>query len=362
MMPAAPPRTGAVLIVVMCIVTALSVLAVALAFRTRLAIMRSTLLLEGLQQDELARAAVVQACNILASDDANVDSLGDTWCGWHEVSPAETGAPLSGNETASWRVSLRLVDESGKINVNLAFPDVLLGLQCSDYSAVASLLDWVDKDDVPNPDGAENEYYNSLEPPYNCKDGPIDHIEELLLIKGITPQVFYGSGFEQAGDEPPQVGDRAGPPAEPDENEPMGLCELLTTYGDGRININTASRQVLEALPLLSDAAVDEIVSRQKDSKLSFASVDDIQGCDGFTLTDKLLLMQIVRFDSNHFRLHVSIAKQGIPGRFGYTAVIERRGGKTGVLSWQRKSPVLFRSTTAIACGDRVASLTEEFQ
>jgi general secretion pathway protein K len=57
---------------------------------------------------------------------------------------------------------------------------------------VDSILDWRDADDFYRIHGAENDYYQSLKEPYRCKNGNFDSIEELLLVRGITPALFYG--------------------------------------------------------------------------------------------------------------------------------------------------------------------------
>ncbi|NIA16953.1 MAG: hypothetical protein GWO86_01265, partial [Planctomycetes bacterium] len=231
-----------VLIVVVYIVATLSALALALSLRSRIAIKSFGFLIEKIQQDEIAYAICVQARYMLSVDEKNIDSLDETWAGQHRFTPPDVNG---------WEAEWRLIDEASKINVNFAYPDMLLRLKCLDEAAVASILDWLDRDDVPNPDGAEDDYYLGLEPGYNCKNGAIDNIAELLLIKGISVQIYYGSNT--AGQE-----------------NSVGLNDLLTIYGDGRININTASKTVLEAVPLLCDAAVDEIISRQTSAATKF--------------------------------------------------------------------------------------------
>jgi hypothetical protein len=63
------------------------------------------------------------------------------------------------------------------------------------YSEVTNaILDWLDPDDeVRKPGGAEAKYYESLDPPRTPKNGPLDSPEELLLVKGVDPDLFYGS-------------------------------------------------------------------------------------------------------------------------------------------------------------------------
>ena len=92
---------------------------------------------------------------------------------------------------------------------------------------VDSIIDWLDFDDEPSVNGAETDYYSSLDPPYAAKNGPMDSIEELLLIPGITPEFYFG---------------------DPDD-EQVPLNKLLTVHGhpEGKLNINTAELEVLEA-------------------------------------------------------------------------------------------------------------------
>jgi general secretion pathway protein K len=98
-----------------------------------------------------------------------------------------------------------------------------------------SLKDWIDSDDDVTGHGAESSYYNSLSPPSEIKNGPPDSIEELLLVKGITPEIFFGS-----------------------ENQP-GIEKFITVYGEGKININTASKQVLQAVFDITSSEADFI-------------------------------------------------------------------------------------------------------
>jgi type II secretory pathway component PulK len=341
-----------VLIVVVYIVAALSMLAFALTFRSRIAIKETSLSIERLQQDQLALAACAQACDILANDNNNIDCLDEPWTGWHEIVPPQATDRSTGIDNISWQISWKLIDESAKINVNLASASLLSGLKYLDEAAVASILDWIDQDDTPNPDGAENDYYSSLEPAYTCKNGPIDNIEELLLIKGISPQIYYGSNLDEKLARLTEIGtDSAELTNENSRNNLAALYDLLTVYGDGRININTAPKQVLDAIPMLSDPAVSDIISRQKSATRKFSSMNDIQNNDNFTLADKLSLMQIAKFNSNHFQLHIRVRKKTRPFWCEYAAIIERQGKNTHLLSWQRKSRVVLKDITHLAVG-----------
>lgn len=137
-----------------------------------------------------------------------------------------------------------ITDEFGKINLNaLVVNDngtrvireqIRLGLQelfrlraeaasaeVDPEALVESIIDWIDEDDEAEQNGAESDFYLASENPYNAKNGPMDSLDELLLVKGMTPELFFGA----KGLETPQ----------------LPLTEYLTVHGDwlGRINPNT---------------------------------------------------------------------------------------------------------------------------
>ena len=70
---------------------------------------------------------------------------------------------------------------------------MLMGVDAGDHDMMtASILDWIDPDDQTHIQGAESDFYENLTPAYSAKNGPIDDISELLMIKGITPEIFWG--------------------------------------------------------------------------------------------------------------------------------------------------------------------------
>lgn len=87
-----------------------------------------------------------------------------------------------------------------------------------DAELVQSLMDWLDKDDEPRTNGAESDYYADLRPPYAPTNGPLGTLLELRLIKGFTHENF------------------------------KKLQPYLSVYSEGRVNVNTADKRVLECL------------------------------------------------------------------------------------------------------------------
>ena len=59
-------------------------------------------------------------------------------------------------------------------------------------AVVDSIVDWYDRDDLEGLQGAESEYYLRLDPAYTAKNGDFDAIEELLQVRGVTPELYYG--------------------------------------------------------------------------------------------------------------------------------------------------------------------------
>jgi type II secretory pathway component PulK len=119
-------------------------------------------------------------------------------------------------------------DESGKININAlirldpggtVLSTVLSQLPGMTQDLVDAIVDWVDSDDEPRPAGAEAESY----PFYQPKNGPLNSLDELLLVRGITPEILYGSDRNRNGQ------------LDPDEAAVgpfyRGLADYITVYG-----------------------------------------------------------------------------------------------------------------------------------
>ncbi len=175
--------------------------------------------------------------------------------------------PVSlGDGTFSWKIT----DLESKFNINSPEPILqqvlpqaltLMGVAPGEATPiVSSILDWIDPDDQIHPEGAETPYYQGLTPPYVSKNGPIDDISELLLVKGVTPEIYYGGAATnfQANYFSRQVNSfdqSAGPTIT------GGLTNLFTPLSDGKVNINTANAEVLQLIPGVDAMVAEAIVS-----------------------------------------------------------------------------------------------------
>ena len=141
-------------------------------------------------------------------------------------------------ELENGSITYTIRDENGKISINSASKNTLDKLL--QYSGVEdkierstisdSILDWIDTDKNHRLNGAENDYYRTLNPPYYAKNGKIETIDELLKIRGVTEEILYGSKDDN------------------NENKITGIANHLTVYKIPTVNPNTASEEVLNIL------------------------------------------------------------------------------------------------------------------
>lgn len=196
---------------------------------------------------------------------------------------------------------VRLIDEGGKININRADENLLrriftnLGVAEPRRSIlVDSILDWRDSDDLHRVNGAESDYYQSLPAPYGAKNGPLDTVEDLLWVRGVTAALFYGSG--DAGDAPGE------------EVAPVGLRQIFTVDSAvDRVNLRTASAEVIHALTGTPLDKCRSFVEERK--KLSDKSLADLLTLLGAGTADVKLPLFIMANPSV-----ISVEAEGRPG------------------------------------------------
>ncbi|MFC1814939.1 general secretion pathway protein GspK [Thermodesulfobacteriota bacterium] len=250
---------GVALLVTITVITL--IIASALAWNQKV---RSTVTITAINRDRLtlsymAAAGIHAAMAMLVKDkmQSTSDSLQEDWANPEEINKVLQDIPFEDGS-----VTFKINDELGKIQINALvqypsghnFNDAQYGLwdrflrslpaqdtyqEDTDPTAIInSVKDWLDSNDddaITGLSGAESGYYQDLDPPYACRNGPFNHIGELALVKGVTPDLF-------------QVA-----------LETADISEYMTVYGitnaaegkftyEGRININTAGLMVLSAL------------------------------------------------------------------------------------------------------------------
>jgi general secretion pathway protein K len=174
-----------------------------------------------------------------------------------------------------------ITDEDGKLNINSATQEQLRsvfmdsGVELEEVDTIVdSILDWIDTNDLHRLSGAEEDYYQSLDQPYSCKDDKFEKIEELLLVKGMTPEIFYGSHAVKKASEEIE---------EEDEPKFSGVVDLLTVVGSGSININTSPEPVL--VSVMGSVAANNIILQRDVAPLFNAGKNGKVDSQYFTIT-----------------------------------------------------------------------------
>ena len=277
------------------------------------------------------------------NNNKNIDSYSDIWALDFPVIPILDGT-----------VEIKIEDENSKININALISEfapstkyygilqrffVNMGLS---MDLADTILDWVDPDDVRSPYGAESSgYYQALYPPYKAKNAPADSIDELLLVKGITPEIFYGLGGGNYGLEKNLVEHNKGNVTLPEEKQQdlnavtsgsiededeilkigkesdRRLSSYLRVYGEwmnypdetSKININTASYRVLMSLTdEISEDTVQEIIKKR--NLEPFTSVSEFSVFTGEDNT----INSVLTVKSHIFR--ITITAENSNGRY----------------------------------------------
>lgn len=238
------PQNGTVIVLVLWVLLALSLLALSFASAVRTEVNASRNIVDQQQAYYLARAGIDYAVYKILEVQSN--SVVPLRTQLEEGGPEAVPEVFKGTlnlELEGGSVEIQVAPETGKINLNgnddlLIFNLlVMIGLSEAEAEVITdSIMDWKDPDDDPRPNGAESSYYESLPEPYRAKNsGSFSVPEELLLVRGVTPEIYYGrKGVTQDGQ-------RA---------DFFGLQNYFTTFGTGgKIDVNTAPVQVLAAIP-----------------------------------------------------------------------------------------------------------------
>ena len=148
-----------------------------------------------------------------------------------------------------------LVDEASKLNLNTATVEMLQALPRMTPQLAAAIIDWRDADSNPTENGAEDEYYQRLQPPRKCKNAPFETVEELRLVAGADLEILYGEDLNLNGvmDSNENDGDTSPPYDNRDGRLDPGILEYVTVHSResnaGKINVTAQQgRQQLQRL------------------------------------------------------------------------------------------------------------------
>jgi general secretion pathway protein K len=305
------------LVTVLLIVGAIVAVSLELNASSRAEIHETANIRDRLKAATIARSGFEFARSIVSEQEADFDALSSKWAGSDALSAFSASLFEDGH------FKIQVEDESGKVPVNrlvaegsynaeirdllvrlLGQPEFGLGPDRA-VQVVNAVKDWIDADsDLTEPAGKDRRE------PYPSKNGDIDSLEELLLVRGISPEIFYGN-------------DKA-----------PGLIHLLTLFGEGKININTAPLAVVRALsPQMTADLAEQIDSYRKAQGRDLSDPSwyrKIPACSGINISSGLITTK-----SRHFKIRSTGFMNGISGTV--TGIVQRgeKPGELQVVFWK---------------------------
>lgn len=236
-------RRGLVLLLVLSVVAIFMILVVTFSAERFTDLELAHNFKDSLQSRYLGNAGVEAAISILSEEDRVYDDLEESdWAKFPET------LLLASTYLEDMTMSGTITDECSKLDLNALVvknPDgtyavdefrakqlfklmaVVLEIDIKEdefADLMSAIVDWVDPDDEPIAGGAESEYYQGLDEPYEPHNGDFDTPEEILLVRGMQPEWYYGT------------------------EEIKGIGAYVTVGTKGIINLNTAPKEVLWCL------------------------------------------------------------------------------------------------------------------
>ncbi len=308
-------QRGFVLITVLLVIAILFPLVLAFNSRVQVNLLQADNFRNSVQAVRLARSGVEGAIGILKADDASYDTLRDTWA-----------IDFPSLALGEGKVEVKIRDEDSKIPINQLLHsngvdvnrDVEQRLRSliirlgGRPEVVDALIDWMDADDtVTAPEGAEDVYYK--EHGYRCKNGPIDSLDELAMVKGFDKELLVDRQLAQY---------------------------LTAAQTDGKINVNTASTDVLYAVlgtqtallaQPLNDSDIDDLVRYRDEHELKNAQ--DLNAVVKISTTQTGNIAALIKVNSAFF----TVSSKCTLGRVVYNmeALLQRDGTNISTLSWR---------------------------
>lgn len=344
-------NSGIVIYVILWVMVILTALALSLGRNIQIELSLTKHTIGSLKAENLAWAGVVFASHLIKKDSTDEESTNlDTlyYCGIPKTqtkSPEETfnsqvlesGSFHIGYKLDSGEDVIGFEDQERFLNINSVVLEnraIFISFmtskdidQTTAENIVSTMIDWKDADSVPmeKPSGAEDDYYMSLSKPYHCKNRPFDTKEELLLVKGVTPEIFAKIKDE---------------------------ITVFPKEGNFQVNFDTATKDVLLAMATAltgaatntdvsdSQSLVDKILEyRQGEDGVLMTKDDREVDLGRLNLNDKekvlaLIMNQFKTRKSNYFNVHVTGQEKTSKVSSRVEAIIERDTQR--IVYWHR--------------------------
>jgi general secretion pathway protein K len=255
-------QRGSALLAVLWVSAALAAIAFSLATTVRGEIDRTSMAVDGLRSYYLAAGGIHRATYEIL---------------WSAQNPSKRPLPRYTTQVdyafPAGMVHVDIVPEAAKLDVNRALPEVLyrlliaLGQEPERAREIAlAIVDW--RSPAPAGSGLD-QFYMTLTPSFRARHASMEEIEELLSVKGITPDIFYGTYVPVEAPDGARLFPR------------QGLIDCLSVFGSNeRIDANTASPAVLAAIGMAPDV-ISALVQRRRIAPLTEAQLGGFLGGAG---------------------------------------------------------------------------------
>jgi general secretion pathway protein K len=307
---------GFVLVTILLIIAVLFPLVMAFNSRVQINLLQAANHRDSIQALRMARSGVEGAIGMLKSDDASYDTMQDPWAMDFPAIGAGEGV-----------LQVKIVDEESKIAVNRLVASngvdvnkdiderlrTLIEQLGGKPEIVDALIDWLDvNNEISGAAGAEEEAYRGQG--YDVKNGPLDSIDELLLIKGFDKELLYE----------------------------RKLSNYLTVapVTDDKININTAPPEVLRAVlgtktaslaTPLNDGDIEDIVRYREEHE--FKTVKDVEQVIKVSTTQMGSITPLIKVNSSFFTVHSAYTIGKISK--SVDALLKREGQTVTTIAWR---------------------------
>ena len=304
---------GMALLLVLVIITLLTSLLMELAYSTLVDQRLTETFRDSTKAYYLASGGIAAGRMLLQEDDNSYDHSNEMWHTGIISYPVGQGA-----------VSVTIKDLNSKLAINTLvngnnprtvivdrFYRLFASLEI-DYLAdpaelTAALIDWLDTgdqayqliqtDDLDIPvAGAEDDYYQSLSKSYNCKNGELETLQELLLVKGFSKEVL------------------------------SKISPHITVNGSDMININTASAEVLMSLNSdIDEQTAEIIIERRNDEPIgSIESLENTITEESYSILKTLANQKLLGTTSQYYHLEADATVND--GRQRLVAEVNKKG------------------------------------
>lgn len=298
---------GFVLVTVLIIIAILLPVVIGFYARAQVNLIRAENFRDSTQTLRAARSGVEGAMGLLQGDDQAYDSSNDQWAMEFPSVNIGEGVLTVQIEDEDGRLNInKLVDQSG-LNVDANTERRLMGLITrigGKPEVVDALIDWIDaNDDVRGSGGAESSYYANLG--YQPKNGPVDSLDELLLIKGFDNDLLVEKGLKRF---------------------------ITAAPTDGKVNVSTAPPEVLLDLhEELREGLVEEIVRRREQTE--FKNVEEVKSVIGMTEALYAKIFPLIKVNSSVFTVESTCNAGKVSRRV--EAVLVREANVVQIYSWR---------------------------